>query len=113
MMCPQRTESEEIMLIVRSAKRKTGTFEGKAYDNVVIFAEDNASTNQQLLFGPECKQLKIKADAFSIAFGKSSANGFSKVPDMEGAIIQPVYDEWGNMQDFTLFKPDDKGAQGK
>ena len=103
------------MLIVRSAKQKQGTFEGKAYDNVIIFAEDVNSTNKQLLFGPEMKQLKIKTEAFKEAFNRNKANGFAMIPEMQGAIINPVYDEWGNVQDFTIFKPekDANGAQDK
>lgn len=112
-MCLKRAEREDIMaLYVRSAKQKQGTFEGRAYDNIIIFAENPDSTNQQLLFGPEEKQLKIKTAAFHEAFTRNKANGFTMVKEMEGAIIQPVYDEWGNVVDFTLFRPEN-GAQDK
>ena len=102
-------------LFVRSAKRKQGKFEGKEYDNIVIYAENPDSTNQQLLFGPETKELKIKKAAFDEAFRRNKANGFAMIQEMEGAIIQPVYDEWGNVEDFTLFKPEvvTNGAQDK
>ncbi|MGN0686487.1 MAG: hypothetical protein ACI4KA_00105 [Oscillospiraceae bacterium] len=102
-------------LYVMSAKRKQGTFEGKTYDNVIIFCENPESTNEQLLFGAEEKQLKIKMDAFTEAFNRNKANGFAMVQEMKGAIIQPVYDEWGNVQDFTLFRPETStnGAQNK
>lgn len=102
-------------LIVRSAKRKQGTFEGKTYDNVVIFCENPDSTNPQMLFGAEEEELKIKMTAFAEAFERNKENGFSLVQEMRGSLIQPVYDKWGNVQDFTLFKPETatNGAQDK
>ena len=75
-------------LIVRSAKQKQGEFQGRAYDNIVIFCEATESDNKQLLFGKEMKQLKIKTSAFYEAFGRNKPNGFGMVQEMQGAVIQ-------------------------
>lgn len=89
---------------VVNAKRKTGTFEGNAYDNVVILVTDDNTKNKQLLIGPDDDKLKIKADDFAFAMGRNSENGFKGVQDIEGAIIVPVYNKYGNVVDFTLYK---------
>ena len=116
-MRPKRAESEDanMAFVVRSAKHKKGTYEGKDYDNVTIFAENPDSTNEQVLFGPEVEVLKMKTEDFKAALGRNRGNGFTFADEMLDALIQPVYDKWGNVTDFTLFKPEatTNGAQDK
>ncbi|MBE6889639.1 MAG: hypothetical protein E7485_06460 [Ruminococcaceae bacterium] len=90
--------------VVRSAKHKKGTYEGKDYDNINIFCENPYSENEQVLFGPEIEILKVKYTDFTAAFQRNKANGFSMIQEMEGNLIQPVYDKFGNVVDFTLYK---------
>ncbi len=94
-------------LQIVSCKRKTGTFEGKQYDNFNLVCADYLSTNATLIFGPDMEELKIKRDDFLTALGRNFAalgdkyNG-AKVHVLEGMLISPIYNKFGQCVDFTL-----------
>lgn len=93
-------------LVVLSAKEKKGTYEGKSYHNVVITALDEDSTNEQLLFGPDIEIIKIKAADLAEALKHNADRGFKRVRDLEGAVIVPHYNKFGNCFDFTAYMPE-------
>ncbi len=108
-------------LQIVSCKRKTGTFEGKQYDNFNLVCADYLSTNATLIFGPDIEELKIKADAFMQALGRNFAALGDKykganVHALEGMLITPNYNKFGQCVDFTLAvdsAPPEKVATGK
>lgn len=107
-------------LQIISCKRKTGTYEGKSYDNFNLMCADYLSTNESLVFGPDIEELKIKADNFMTALGRNFAALGDKyktatVRDLEGMLIIPQYNKFGQCVDFTLSvdSAPDKVATGK
>ncbi len=100
-------------LIVMGAKQKQGTYEGRAYDNISIVAMDTESRSSSLLFGSDVEIIKIKTSDFMMALGKNSVRGFNKAQDIEGAIIEPVYNKFGNCIDFTVYASDTPETKNK
>lgn len=96
------------MLQIISCKRKNGEFQGRAYDNVVLYCADYDSTNRALVFGPEIKEAKIKFENFGVILGRNigalNDKSIKDVKDIEGLGIVLVYNEFGNVVDFTLHK---------
>lgn len=99
-------------ITVISVKEKKGEFQGKSYHNFNIFGLSDESTNEQLIAGAEVKEFKIKADRFAECLNRNiGALGnpsVKKVQDIIGLYIMPVYNEFGNVIDFTLSIPDKK-----
>lgn len=95
-------------LVVFNAKEKKGEYEGNRYHNIVITAFDDTSTNKQLLFGPDVETIKIKADNFAEALKRNNERGFKNVRDLEGSVIHPYYDRYGNCIDFMLYPPSEE-----
>lgn len=95
-------------LQIISCKRKAGDYEGRHYDNFVLTCADYESTNKSVVFGPDIEELKIKADAFSVSLGRNigalNDPEIKVVQDIEGLLIVPVYNKFGNVVDFTLSK---------
>ncbi len=108
-------------LQIISCKRKTGIFQGKPYDKFNLVCVDYLSTNASLIFGPDMEELKIKADNFMTALGRNFAALGDKykgatVRDLEGMLITPHYNKFGQCIDFTLAvdaAPPEKAAAGK
>ncbi len=108
-------------LQIISCKRKTGTFQGKQYDNFNLICADYLSENASLIFGPDMEALKLKADTFMTALGRNFAALGDKfktatVRDIEGMLITPIYNKFGNCVDFVLAvdaAPPEKAAAGK
>lgn len=95
-----------------SIKEKKGSYEGRDYHNFNIFGLNPDSDNQQLIAGGEVKDFKIKASDFEAAFKRNvdvlKSSRLKEVKDLIGLYIVPVYNEFGNCQDFTLSIPDKK-----
>lgn len=92
-----------------SVKEKKGEYQGKTYHNFNIYGLNPESSNPQIVAGAEVKEFKIKADNFVTSLGRNfgalNDPNLKTVKDIIGLLIDPVYDEWGNMQDFTLTYP--------
>ncbi len=108
-------------LQIISCKRKTGTFEGKQYDNFNLVCADYLSTNATLIFGQDVEELKIKSDAFMQSLGHNFAALGDKfkgatVRDLESMLITPTHNKFGHCVDFTLAEdsaPTEKVATNK
>lgn len=92
-----------------SIKEKKGSYEGRDYHNFNIFGLNPDSENEQLIAGGEVKEFKIKASDFERAFKRNvdalNSSRLKDVKDLIGLFIVPVYNEFGNCQDFTLSIP--------
>lgn len=99
-------------ITIISVKEKQGEYQGKAYHNFNIFGINPDSTNSQVVAGAEVKDFKIKADNFVASlnrnFGALNDPDLKTVKDIIGLYISAVYDEWGNVSDFTLSVPEKK-----
>lgn len=99
-------------ITIISVKEKKGEYQGRAYHNFVTYGLNPDSTNQQLVAGTEVKEFKMKADAFAACLNRNigalNDPDIKTVKDVIGLHISPVYDEWGNMADFTLAIPEKK-----
>ena len=98
------------MLQIIALKRQTGEYQGKQYDNFNLICADYESKNKALIFGPEIETLKIKADDFMTSLGRCLATlgdkEITKAQHIEGLLINPVYNKYGGVVDFTLHKSD-------
>lgn len=104
-------------LQITAIKRKNGSYEGKFYDNYYIYTTDYSSTNTALVFGPDIDTIKIKAEDFAQELGRNIAvlgnPNIQKVQDIEGLLINPIYNKFGTCTGFTLFlSPEDSRNVG-
>lgn len=94
------------MLQIISLKHKTGSYEGNQYDNYVIHAVDYDSENKALIFGPDTEDIKIKADLFAMELKRNismlNSPSVKRVEDIEGLLIVPIYNKFGNCTGFNL-----------
>lgn len=99
-------------ITIISVKEKQGEYQGKAYHNFNVYGINPESTNPQVVAGAEVKDFKIKADAFVACLnrniGAMNNPDIKTVKDIIGLYINPVYDEWGHVADFTLAVPEKK-----
>ena len=97
-------------ITVISIKRKKGTYEGRDYDNTEVFGFVQNSTNEQLVCGQEVEVCKFKTPAFdeSLERNLSALNSpnVKSVTDLVGLNFVPVYNKFGNCEDFMLSVPD-------
>lgn len=109
-------------ITIISVKEKKGTFEkdGKSidYHNFEIYGLNPFSTNEQVVAGGEVKTFKVKANTFVEVlkrnFDALNDSSITKVQDIIGLYISPVFGEWGakgGLDDFTLAVP--KSTSGK
>ncbi len=97
---------------ITALKRKTGTFEGRTYDNYYLTVTDYGSTNSALVFGPDVDTIKIKAEDFATELGRNfgalNNPNIQKVTDIEGMLIVPNYNKFGTCVGFVLsLSPED------
>ena len=89
-----------------SLKHKTGSYEGNSYDNYIIYTADYESTNKALMFGPDIDDIKVKAEVFAMELGRNIAMlnnpAVTKVQDLEGLLIVPIYNKFGTCTGFNL-----------
>lgn len=98
-------------------KRKNGSYEGRTYDNFYLTVTDYTSTNQALVFGPDVDNIKIKAEDFKTELGRNigalNNPSIQKVQDIEGLLINPIYNKFGTCTGFNLsLSPDDDRNSG-
>lgn len=93
-----------------SVKEQKGEYQGKAYHNYVVYGINPDSTNPQVVVGADVEIMKIKADTFVAALNRNiGALGNPNVKqakDILGLHIAPIYNKWGNVEDFTLAIPE-------
>lgn len=100
------------MKTIISVKESKGEFKGKQYHNFNVYGLDPNTTNSSVVAGGEVEVMKIKADNFNAVLyrniGALDDPDIKQVSDIVGLLIQPVYDRWGNVADFTLSLPSKK-----
>lgn len=99
-------------LTIISVKESQGEYMNRPYHNFVVSAMNPETTNPKIVAGCEVVQLKIKADEFPIVLGRAiGALGdpnVTKVQDIIGLYVLPVFDQWGKCTDFSLAVPEKK-----
>ena len=99
-------------MTIQSIKRKKGIFQDKPYDNIEVSGFVLNSTNEQVLCGNEIETCKFKTQAFTECLDRNiKAIGdpdIKDVTDLVGLCFVPVYNKFGNCDDFTLSVPEKK-----
>jgi hypothetical protein len=80
------------MLKIVGIQRKTGTYEGNKYDNIMIHClENNPST--PTICGDVCQSIKIKSHLVHEVFG-GLVNNDADFRDLLGCFIMPYYNQF-------------------
>lgn len=95
-----------------SIVRKKGSYEGKDYDNVLVYGENvDGGKYVKPLCGSEVEMMKSKYEAFAVTLGRCintlNSDKIKGVADLLGVYIQPIYNKYGQMEDFNLMLPPD------
>lgn len=97
-------------ITIISVKEQKGEYQGKTYHNYVVYGINPDSKNSQVVCGSDVEQMKVKAEVFLAALNRNiGALGnpnVKDVRDMLGLHIVPVYNKWGNVDDFVLAIPE-------
>lgn len=97
---------------VISVKDSQGTYEGKPYHNYNVYGLNSETHNPKVVAGGEVEVMKIKADDFVAILNRNigalNNPNVKNVVDIIGLHIMPVYNRWGNVEDFTLAVPKEK-----
>ena len=97
-------------ITVISIKRKKGTFEGRDYDNTEVCGFVQNSTNEQVLCGQEVEICKFKTPVFTESLERNVAAlnspNVKETKDLVGLNFVPVYNKFGNCEDFILSVPE-------
>lgn len=90
-----RGEGAKTMLTIIGVQRKTGEFQGREYDNIMIHcSEDNPST--PTICGNVCETLKVKTSSIREAFdGLVTCD--SDWRELVGQKIRPYFDRYGKV----------------
>ncbi len=95
-----------------SVKEQQGEYKGIQYHNYVVYGLNPDTTNPQVIVGAEVEVMKIKADAFLSILGRNigaiNSPDVKTVKDILGLYINPVYNKFGGVDDFTLAVPEKK-----
>ncbi len=95
-----------------SIKEQQGEYQGKQYHNFVVYGLNPDTTNPQVILGAEVEPMKIKADNFVAILnrniGAMNNPDIKTVKDILGLYINPVYNKFGGVEDFTLAIPEKK-----
>ena len=100
------------MLTLHGIQHKSGTYEGRPYDNVMLHCLDDApftSPSSQLVGGRVCEILKIPLPSFSTIFGGVVAS----LPDLVAMIgegLTVAYDRYGRPSSITFIDSKGKGV---
>lgn len=86
---------------IKSVKRASGTYEGRNYDNTIIYGFVQNSQNKQILAGDEIELCKFKTEVFNAALDRQSAIAPS-VASLIDKQMTPVYNKFGGCDDFIL-----------
>ena len=88
------------MLTVVGVQRKTGTFEGNDYDNIMIHCLNDAPSKPTLC-GGVCEIVKVKThNVISVLGGLVKTD--SDWRDLLGCKIRVFYDRYGTAEQITL-----------
>ncbi len=95
-----------------SVKEQQGEYKGIQYHNYVVYGLNPNTTNPQVIVGAEVEVMKIKSDAFVSILGRNigamNNPDVKTVKDILGLYINPVYNKFGGVDDFTLAVPEKK-----
>lgn len=95
-----------------SIKEQQGEYQGRQYHNYVVYGLNPNTSNPQVIVGGEIEQMKVKADAFVAILNRNigALNNpeVKTVKDILGLYINPVYNKFGGVDDFTLAIPEKK-----
>lgn len=99
------------MMTVMGLQRKSGTFEGKVYDNFIVSVAVTDVKNDYLIAGCDVKSFKIKSDDFITAFARNvgalNSPKVKEAKDIVGLLFVPAYSDFkGVTNDFTLAIPE-------
>lgn len=93
-------------ILVQSVKRSKGTYEGKDYDNTVVYGFVVGTPSESWLVGPEVIVAKFKSPAFAEALERNikaiNSPNVENVKDLAGLKMALVFDRFGNCEDFIL-----------
>jgi len=95
-----------------SVKEQQGEYQGIHYHNFIVFGLNPNTSNSHVIVGAEVEQMKIKADAFDAILNRNigalNNPDIKTVKDILGLYINPVYNKFGGVEDFTLAIPEKK-----
>lgn len=99
-----------MVMTIKSIKRKKGTYEGRDYDNIEVSGFVQNSANEQVICGEEIEVCKFKAGAFVEALDRNitalNSPNVKDIKSLYGLLFSPVYNKFGNCDDFSLAIPD-------
>lgn len=99
-----------MVMTIKSIKRKKGTYEGRDYDNVEVSGFVVNSVNEQVICGEEIETCKFKAAVFADALERNikalNSPHVKDVSTLYGLLFSPVYNKFGNCDDFSVAIPD-------
>lgn len=95
-----------MIMAIKSIKRSSGTYEGRDYDNTLVFGFVLNSNNEQILCGEEVEICKFKTPVFAEALDRNikalDDPNIKGVADLAGLLFTPVYNKFGGCDDFML-----------
>lgn len=97
------------MLTLIGVQRKTGNYEGNAYDNFNLHCM-NDSPQTPTICGNVCEVVKLKAVRVRDAFDGLVAND-SDWRDLIGAHIRVSYDRYGNAEHIEIVDRQGEGVK--
>ncbi len=92
---------------LKSVKHSSGIYEGRPYDNTIIYGFVQNSQNKLVLVGDEIEVCKFKTADFNASLDcqSSIAPNIASLKDM---FMSPVYNKFGGCDDFILQPVTDK-----
>lgn len=98
-------------MTVLGLRRKQGVFEGKPYDNFMIYVAIDNPADTTMIAGTDVESFKIKSDDFLMACARNiQALGNPKITaakDFIGLLFSPAYSKiQGVTTDFVLALPE-------
>lgn len=90
-------------------KRANGSYEGRDYDNTILYGIVENSSNASIIAGAEVEQCKFKTSVFTESLNRVIKDlklaDFKDVNGLIGMRVQPIYNKYGGCDDFLAFKP--------
>lgn len=90
-----------MIIQIKCIKRSSGIYEGRPYDNTLVYGFIQNSQNKQVLAGDEIELCKFKTEAFSAALDRQSAIA-PNIASLIDKQMTPVYNKFGGCDDFIL-----------
>lgn len=95
------------MLTLIGVQRKTGNYEGNAYDNFNLHCINDAPPNPTIC-GNICEVVKLKANRVRDAFGGLVAND-NDWRSLIGSRIRVSYDRYGSAERIEIVEDNERG----